>query len=226
VSSDIVVQGVNIWKRYGGVEVLRGVDILVRRGEVVSIMGASGSGKTTLLLILGGLEEPDNGTVLIDGVDISGMSDDERALLRRKKIGFIFQYSYLMPEFTVLENVILPADDSRGRKEVIDKAMFLLDFLGIADKAGWSVWRLSGGEQQRASIARALINDPEIVFADEPTGNLDKENAIRVAELIIKSATNFNASAVIVTHNPEIAQLANTRYVLDNGKLHETSISA
>jgi len=201
--------GKNIHKRYGTVEVLRGVDIDIKKGEIVSIVGSSGAGKSTLLHILGTLDTADKGAVRLDEADINSLQGKKLADFRNKNIGFVFQFHHLLPEFTALENVCIPGWlAGRKRKEVENKAKELLTLLGLAERLENKPNQMSGGEQQRVAVARALINSPSIVFADEPTGNLDSANAKELHQLFFDLRKKFNQTFLIVTHNEELARLS------------------
>lgn len=210
----------DIKKKYGALEVLRGIDMEVGKGEVVSIVGASGAGKSTLLQILGTLDKPDSGKVLLNEVNVFELSEKELAKFRNQKLGFIFQFHNLFAEFTSLENVCMPAY-IRGLniKDANIRAEFLLEKLGLGGKFSNAPSQLSGGEQQRVAIARALMNEPEIVFADEPSGNLDSKNANELHELFFKLRDDFNQTFVIVTHNQNLANMADRKLVMEDGRI-------
>ncbi|MDE5609458.1 MAG: ABC transporter ATP-binding protein [Bacteroidales bacterium] len=196
----------DIRKTYENLQVLKGIDLHIDKGTVASIVGASGAGKTTLLQIMGSLERPDSGKVFIDGVDIFSLKPKELARFRNREIGFIFQFHHLLPEFTALENVMIPALIAKCPKgQARKKATELLDFLGLADRREHKPGELSGGEQQRVAVARALVNDPKVIFADEPSGNLDTENALALHNLFFDLRKEFGQTFVIVTHNPDLA---------------------
>ena len=196
----------DIRKTYENLQVLKGIDLHIDKGTVASIVGASGAGKTTLLQIMGSLERPDSGKVFIDGVDIFSLKAKELARFRNKEIGFIFQFHHLLPEFTALENVMIPALITKCPKgQARKKATELLDFLGLADRREHKPGELSGGEQQRVAVARALVNNPKVIFADEPSGNLDTENALALHNLFFDLRKEFGQTFVIVTHNPDLA---------------------
>jgi lipoprotein-releasing system ATP-binding protein len=204
-----MITGKNIHKRYGPVEVLRGVDVHISKGEVVSIVGPSGSGKSTLLHILGTLDKADQGTVHMNNTEISGLSSKKLAAFRNKHIGFVFQFHHLLPEFTAWENVCIPGWlAGRKKQEVREKAEELLRMLGLEDRLDNKPNQMSGGELQRVAAARALINSPDIIFADEPTGNLDSANAKDLHKLFFDLRDKFNQTFLIVTHNEELAQLS------------------
>ena len=208
----------NIHKRYGAIEVLKGVDIEIQAGEIVSIAGPSGSGKSTLLHILGTLDKPDRGEVSLHQKDITRLSGDKLSEFRNRQIGFVFQFHHLLPEFTALENVCIPGWLMKKNKtEVKTKAIELLKLLGLEQRLQNKPNQLSGGEQQRVAVARALINQPAIVFADEPTGNLDTANAKELHQLFFDLRKQFNQTFLIVTHNEELAQLSDRKLTMKDG---------
>lgn len=210
----------NIFKSYGTLEVLKGIDLDIQKGEVISIVGSSGAGKSTLLHILGTLDKPDRGEISFNGVNITKLKDRELAKIRNEKIGFVFQFHNLLPEFTAIENVCIPAFiGAKNEKQTKEKALFLLQKLGIEQRAGHKPSELSGGEQQRVAIARALINSPDIVFADEPSGNLDSKNAEDLHQLIFQLRDELGQTFVIVTHNNDLAQMANRKIEMQDGKI-------
>jgi len=210
----------DIHKRYGPVEVLKGVDIAIEGGEIVSIVGPSGSGKSTLLHILGTLDKPDRGEVFLGNEAISGLQGNKLASFRNKHIGFVFQFHHLLPEFSALENVCIPGWlTARNKNEVKKAAEELLKILGLSHRLENKPNQLSGGEQQRVAVARALINKPDIVFADEPTGNLDTVNAKELHELFFDLRREFNQTFLIVTHNEELAQLSDRTLTMKDGKI-------
>jgi lipoprotein-releasing system ATP-binding protein len=199
----------NLTKSYGSVNVLRGIDVEIDKGEFITIIGKSGAGKSTLLHILGTLDKPDRGSVKIFDEDITAYSHDKLADFRNQHIGFIFQFHHLLPEFNAYENVIIPAMIARKKEaEYKKKAEGLLDYLGLSDRLTHKPNELSGGEQQRVAIARALINDPSIIMADEPTGNLDSSTSAEIHQLISNLRQEMNITFVIVTHNNELAELS------------------
>ncbi len=215
-----MLTGKNIHKRYGTVEVLRGVDIDIKKGEIVSIVGSSGAGKSTLLHILGTLDEADKGTVELNSAKVSSLQGRKLADFRNRNIGFVFQFHHLLPEFTALENVCIPGWlAGRRRKEVEEKAKELLSLLGLSERLENKPNQMSGGEQQRVAVARALINNPAIVFADEPTGNLDSSNAKELHQLFFDLRNKFNQTFLIVTHNEELAQLSDRVLHMKDGKI-------
>ena len=204
-----MLTGKNIYKRYGSLEVLRGVNLEISKGEVVAIVGPSGCGKSTLLHILGSLDKADMGEIVINNTGLSLLSGNKLAAFRNKHIGFVFQFHHLLPEFSALENVCIPGWlAGRNKNEVKEKAEGLLKILGLVNRNENKPNQLSGGEQQRVAVARALINNPEIVFADEPTGNLDSANAQELHELFFDLRKQFNQTFLIVTHNEELSQLS------------------
>lgn len=215
-----MIEARNITHAFGSLQVLKGIDLGIAKGEVVSIMGASGAGKTTLLQILGTLNRPDAGNLLLNGVDVLKLRDRQLARFRNKHIGFVFQFHHLLPEFTALENVCIPAFiGGVGRKEALRKGSELLDFLGLAGRSTHKPSELSGGEQQRVAIARALINNPSVVFADEPSGNLDSANKKEIHQLFFTLRKKFSQTFVIVTHDPDLAAMADRMITMQDGKI-------
>ena len=209
----------DIWKQYGPVSVLKGVSLEVNRGELVSIVGPSGAGKSTLLYIVSSLEKADKCQVFFEGQDITTISDTALAHYRNQKIGFVFQFHHLLPEFTAIENISIPGWIAKmPSKQIHQKAMELLDFMGLADKVDKKPHSLSGGEQQRVAVARALLNSPALIFADEPTGNLDSENANALHELFIRLKNEMNQSFLMVTHNESLAAMSNRSLTMKDGK--------
>lgn len=210
----------DIHKKYGSLEVLKGVDIDINKGEIVSIVGSSGAGKSTLLHILGTLDKPDNGTVALENVDYHQLSGKKLAAFRNTHIGFVFQFHHLLPEFTALENVCIPGwIAGKRKKDITDRAEHLLEILGIGARKENKPQALSGGEQQRVAVARALINNPKIVFADEPTGNLDSVNARELHQLFFDLRKQFDQTFLIVTHNEELAQMSDRVLHMKDGKM-------
>jgi lipoprotein-releasing system ATP-binding protein len=210
----------DLYKNYGPIPVLKGVSLEISKGELVSIVGASGAGKSTLLYVVSSLEKADQGSLFFEGQDIAQLSNKALSQYRNEHIGFVFQFHHLLPEFTALENVCIPGWIAKKPKKAIEKkAMELLDFMGLADKASKKPNSLSGGEQQRVAVARALINDPHLIFADEPTGNLDSENAIALHELFIQLRDTMNQSFLIVTHNELLADRCNRKLTMKDGKI-------
>ncbi len=215
-----MISGQNIHKRYGALEVLKGVDIAIQKGEVASIVGPSGSGKSTLLHILGTLDKADSGTVSMNDTLITALTGKKLAAFRNKHIGFVFQFHHLLPEFNAWENVSIPgwlAD--RKKADVKEEAIRLLQMLGLSQRLENKPNELSGGEQQRVAVARALINKPDIVMADEPTGNLDSTNAKELHQLFFDLRDKFNQTFLIVTHNEELAQLSDRVLHMRDGKI-------
>ena len=215
-----MISGKNIHKKYDSVEVLKGVDMDIQKGEVVSIVGPSGSGKSTLLHILGTLDKADLGTVTMNNVAINSLNGKKLAAFRNKHIGFVFQFHHLLPEFTALENVCIPGWlAGRKKSEVKEEAVKLLTMLGLSHRMENKPNQLSGGEQQRVAVARALINKPDIVMADEPTGNLDSVNAKELHHLFFDLRDKFNQTFLIVTHNEDLAQLSDRVLHMKDGKI-------
>ncbi len=210
----------DIQKYYGELWVLKGVDLEVKKGEIVSIVGPSGSGKSTLLHILGTLDQPNKGEVRINDQAINFYNDKKVAAFRNRHIGFVFQFHHLLPEFTALENVCIPGwMAGRKKKEVVDNALDLLKILGLEQRTENKPNALSGGEQQRVAVARALINKPGIIFADEPTGNLDSANAKELHDLFFELRKSFNQTFLIVTHNEELAQMSDRILHMKDGRI-------
>lgn len=213
-----MIQAKGIEKSFGTLKVLKGLDFSAARSEVVSIMGTSGAGKSTLLQIIGTLSTPDGGSLLIDGVDVLKLSGKELAAFRNRKIGFVFQFHHLLPEFTALENVMIPAFIAgRSRKDAETAAKALLDDLGLAERLSHKPSQLSGGEQQRVAIARALINNPSVIFADEPSGNLDSKTKEELHRLLFSLRDKYGQTIVIVTHDPELAAMSDRSLFMRDG---------
>ena len=214
----IKASGIN--KSYGALEVLKGVSLEIKKGEIISIVGASGAGKTTLLHILGTLDRPNSGSLSINNQNISDLSDKKLAEFRNKNIGFVFQFHHLLPEFTALENVCIPAFIAgTSKSDAEKKALELLTFLGVNERINHKPSELSGGEQQRVAVARALINNPAVVLADEPSGNLDSATAKDLHQLFFTLREKFNQTFVIVTHNEELANMADRKLVMKDGNI-------
>ena len=210
----------NIYKSYGSLEVVKGVDLHIERKEIVSIVGASGAGKSTLLHILGTLDKADKGSVTIDGTDVGKLSDKALARFRNQKIGFVFQFHHLLPEFTAIENICIPAYiGGMGKKEATERAEQLLDYLNLTDRKDHKPSQLSGGEQQRIAVARALINHPSVVLADEPSGNLDSKSAQELHKLFFRLRDELGQTFVIVTHNPELAAMSDRTITIKDGRI-------
>lgn len=219
MTDNIIIQASGIIKSFGDLQVLRGVDFCAAKAEVVAITGASGAGKTTLLQILGTLSTPDSGILTIDGTDVLALSGRDLATFRGKKIGFVFQFHHLLPEFTALENVMIPAlIAGRSTKEASEAAKGLLKEVGLADRAGHKPSELSGGEAQRVAIARALVNQPAVLFADEPTGNLDSATKEEIHRLFFSLRDRLSQTIVIVTHDPALAALCDRSLTMKDGQ--------
>lgn len=213
-----MIQVEHVCKSYGDLKVLRDVCLEVAQGEVVSIVGASGAGKTTLLQIIGTLDRPDSGTVCIDGTDVTTLGERQLARFRNSKIGFVFQSHNLLPEFTALENVCMPAlIGGVSMEEASSEAMKLMEFLNISNRATHKPSELSGGEQQRVAVARALINRPAVILADEPSGNLDSQHARELHALFFKLRDEYKQTFIIVTHNTELAEMSDRMIVIKDG---------
>lgn len=213
-----LIEATGVTKAYGALTVLKGVDLTVNKGEVVSIVGASGAGKTTLLQIVGTLDKPDKGKLLINNTDVFALGDKKLSAFRNKNIGFVFQFHHLLPEFTALENVCMPAFIAKtGKKEAEERAKELLDMLGLSQRINHKPSELSGGEQQRVAVARALVNNPAVVLADEPSGNLDSANAKDLHQLFFTLREKLNQTFIIVTHNDELAGMADRKIVMRDG---------
>jgi lipoprotein-releasing system ATP-binding protein len=210
----------NVTKNYSNLPILKGVDITVSKGEIVTIVGSSGAGKSTLLHILGTLDTPTAGDVWLNNVNLTGLKGNALADFRNRHIGFIFQFHHLLPEFTALEKFFVPRFIYGTRKaQVKDKALFLLETLGLKDRIEHKPNALSGGEQQRVAVARALINDPDVVMADEPTGNLDSRNARELHNLFLELRDKLKQTFIIVTHNEELAPMSDRQLVMRDGKI-------
>ena len=214
----MILQAESIEKSFGTLKVLRGIDFSAQKAEVIAIMGASGAGKSTLLQILGTLSTPDSGRLTIDGIDISRLNSREISELRNRKIGFVFQFHHLLPEFTSLENVMIPAFIAgRSEKDARKTALVLLEELGLSERISHKPSELSGGEQQRVAIARALINKPSILFADEPSGNLDSATKEDLHKLFFELRDKYGLTIIIVTHDPELAALCDRTLHMKDG---------
>lgn len=213
-----MLEALSITKSFGTLPVLKGINLKVAKGEIVSIVGASGAGKSTLLHILGTLDKPDQGQVKLNGVNLETLQGNSLAEFRNKHVGFIFQFHNLLPEFTALENVCIPGFiGKRDDREVTDRAKELLELLGISERKDHKPSEMSGGEQQRVSVARALINNPQIIYADEPSGNLDSHNADELHKLFFDLKKKLHQTFVIVTHNQELAEMADRKLTIVDG---------
>ena len=214
-----MIEAKGIEKSFGTLKVLKGIDLQVEKSEVASIMGASGAGKSTLLQILGTLSTPDAGTLIIDGTDVTGLNRREISRFRNLKLGFVFQFHHLLPEFTSLENVMIPAlIAGKSEKTAKDDALKLLDTMGLAERTSHKPSELSGGEQQRVAIARALVNRPAVLFADEPSGNLDSVTKSEIHNLFFRLRDELGQTIVIVTHDPELAKMGDRTLFMKDGQ--------
>lgn len=214
-----MIEAKGIEKSFGTLKVLKGIDLQVEKSEVTSIMGASGAGKSTLLQILGTLSTPDAGTLIIDGTDVTGLNRREISRFRNLKLGFVFQFHHLLPEFTSLENVMIPAlIAGKSEKTAKDDALKLLDTMGLAERTSHKPSELSGGEQQRVAIARALVNRPAVLFADEPSGNLDSVTKSEIHNLFFRLRDELGQTIVIVTHDPELAKMCDRTLFMKDGQ--------
>ncbi len=215
-----MLQATGIHKSYGKLHILKGVDLQVNKGEIITIVGASGAGKSTLLHIIGTLDKQDQGTVRLNNIEVGSLSAKKLSAFRNEHIGFIFQFHHLLPEFTALENVSIPAFIAgKGKKQTEERAYELLDLLGLKDRAHHKPAELSGGEQQRVSVARALINNPSIILADEPSGNLDSNNAESLHLLFKDLRDRLQQTFIIVTHNESLANMADRKIVMKDGQI-------
>jgi len=215
-----LIRASNIHKSFGSLHVLKGVDLQIERGEVVSIVGKSGAGKSTLLHILGALDRPDRGELLINGEEVFRLKSRRIAEFRNRNVGFVFQFHHLLPEFTALENVCIPSYiDKRPAGQTQSRAKDILNYLGLSERLEHKPTELSGGEQQRVAVARALINQPAIVFADEPSGNLDSASSQELHHLLFQLRKDFQQTFVIVTHNQELAQMSDRILTMEDGRI-------
>lgn len=215
-----MIKTIDLHKSYGDLKVLNGINLEIKKGNVVSIVGASGAGKTTLLQVLGTLTNFDAGQIFINDIELSKLNERQVSKFRNENLGFVFQFHHLLPEFTALENVCIPAFIAkRNKKEVIENAKELMNLLHLETKFESKPNEMSGGEKQRVAIARALINNPSVIFADEPTGNLDSKNSTEFFELIFSLRDKFNQTFVVVTHNNNLAKLTDQVFTMADGKL-------
>ncbi|HHH52294.1 MAG TPA: ABC transporter ATP-binding protein [Bacteroidetes bacterium] len=216
----MILQAHGIYKKFGNLNVLKGVNLQLEKGKILSIVGKSGSGKSTLLHILGTLDTPDKGELIIDNIAINSLRKNKLAHFRNKKIGFIFQFHHLLDEFNAIENVMIPAlIGKKSYKESKEYGLHLLDLLGLSDRISHKPNQLSGGEQQRVAVARALINKPDLILADEPTGNLDSESSLELHNLLFELRDRFNLSFIIVTHNADLAKMSDITMTMRDGIL-------
>ena len=213
----------NIKKSFGSLQVLNGIDLHIGKGEIVSIVGPSGAGKTTLLQIIGTLDKPDSGSVTVDGIDVGNLSSAKLSDFRNRHLGFVFQFHQLLPEFTALENIMIPAFIAgKGQKEAKEKSMELLSFMGLEDRASHKPNELSGGEKQRIAVARALVNNPAVILADEPSGSLDTKNKTELHRLFFDLRDRFGQTFVIVTHDESLAAMTDRTIHIQDGLIIDT----
>ena len=217
-----MIKALGVTKSFASLQVLKGVDLEIQKGEIVSIVGASGAGKSTLLQIIGTLDQADNGSIHINNRRVQDLSDRQLSEFRNKEIGFVFQFHHLLPEFTALENICIPAFIAKRNKHETEKeAMQLLRFLGLQDRVDHKPAELSGGEQQRIAVARALINRPSVILADEPSGNLDSNSAVELHQLFFRLREEFNQTFVMVTHNTELAHMSDRILTIKDGLIEK-----
>lgn len=223
----IMIEVRDIRKSFGDLEVLKGISLMINKGEIVSIVGPSGAGKTTLLQIMGTLDKPDTGSVLFDGVPVHTLKNTALADFRNKQIGFVFQFHQLLPEFTALENVMIPAFIGHTpTREARERACELLDFMGLSERASHKPKELSGGEKQRVAVARALMNHPSVIFADEPSGSLDTKNKEELHQLFFDLRDKFGQTFVIVTHDNDLARLTDRTIHMKDGRILENTVES
>jgi len=216
----MIIEAKGISKKYGNLEVLKSINLEIEKGEIISIVGASGAGKSTLLHILGTLEKPDDGSLLINHTDLFKLNEKKLAHFRNQHLGFVFQFHHLLPEFTALENVCFPGFIAgKPKKYCEERAKFLLENLGLSERINHKPNQLSGGEQQRVAVCRALMNEPAVIFADEPSGNLDSHSAITLHDLFFDLRKRFNQTFVIVTHNETLANRADRKLTIVDGRI-------
>lgn len=221
-----MIQASNIKKSYENLNVLKGVDLTIEKGEIVSIVGKSGAGKSTLLHILGTLDRPDTGELTINGININKLNEKKLASFRNEQIGFVFQFHHLLPEFTAVENVCIPAYiQKKPEKETVERARHLLSELGLAERFQHKPAQLSGGEQQRVAVARALMNDPAVILADEPSGNLDTDTSQELHELFFDLRDKMQQTFIIVTHNVELAKMSDRTLIMKDGLIIDNKIN-
>ncbi len=217
-----MIKALGITKSFASLQVLKGIDLEIKKGEIVSIVGASGAGKSTLLQIIGTLDQADEGSLQINNRIVQELSDRQLSDFRNKEIGFVFQFHHLLPEFTALENICIPAYIAKSTKKEAEKeAMKLMEFLGLTNRAHHKPAELSGGEQQRIAVARALINKPSVILADEPSGNLDSNSAVELHELFFRLRKEFNQTFVMVTHNKELANMSDRIFTIKDGLIEK-----
>lgn len=219
-----MIRTANIHRSFGKLEVLKGIDLIIQKGEIVSIVGASGAGKSTLLHIIGTLDQADKGNVFFDDIDVFKLNQKKLSDFRNQHVGFVFQFHHLLPEFTALENVCIPAFiNKKSRKDALARARKLLGYLKLDDRLDHKPSELSGGEQQRVAVARALINEPSVILADEPSGNLDSTSSVELHNLFFQLRDEFQQTFIIVTHNQELADMADRKLVIKDGIIHNGS---
>jgi len=213
-----MIKAENIHKSFASPKVLKGINLFIEHGEIISVVGASGAGKSTLLHIIGTIDTPDQGSVAINNINISGLSDKRLSVFRNQEIGFVFQFHHLLPEFTALENICIPAFIAgKSKKEAEKEAERLLDIMGLSERSSHKPSELSGGEQQRIAVARALVNKPSVILADEPSGNLDSKSPIELHELFFQLRDMYKQTFIIVTHNKELANMADRKLEIVDG---------